>query len=375
MVPETSPAEIPVLRPRLPTADDVLPYLRRIDETRVYSNHGPLTLEFEERAALELSLPRASFVSAASGTAALTGAILASAGRASPQRPLAIIPAFTFVATVCAVEQCGYVPHFVDVDAATWSLDAVALARAPVVERAGIVVPVAPFGRPQPQQDWREFQNRTALPVVIDGAASFDTARGPEFLGEIPIAMSFNATKAFATGEGGAVIANDADFTVRVRRALNFGFFRTRESRFASLNGKMSEYHAAVGLAELDMWALKRKTLEEVVSRYRRAAADEALSESIVTAPEVSLSYVLFRARDRDEAERVQDALRAESIATRRWYGFGVHREPYYQNVEHGDLAVTEAIAARLLGIPMAPDLSDENVGRIIRTIRSARSA
>ena len=352
-----------------------MPYLRRIDETRIYSNHGPLALEFEERTALELSLPRASFVSAASGTAALTGAILASAGRASPKRPLAIIPAFTFVATACAVEQCGYVPYFMDIDAATWSLDAVALARDPMVERVGVVVSVAPFGRPPRQQPWIEFKKRTSVPVVIDGAASFDTARGPDFLGEIPVAMSFNATKAFATGEGGAVISNDVDLAIAARRALNFGFFKTRESRSASVNGKMSEYHAAVGLAEWDTWPEKRKSLEETVRRYRNAAGNEGVAESIVTMPDVGLSYVLFRAHDKAEADRIQSGLHAESIATRRWYGFGVHREPYYQNVEHGDLAVTEAIAARLLGIPMAPDLSDENVGRIIRTIRSARSA
>src|SRR5947199_9109982 len=65
---------VPLLRPSLPTADRLLPYLRRIDATRTYSNHGPLVLEFEERLANRLRLPPRSVVEAGSGTGALLGA-------------------------------------------------------------------------------------------------------------------------------------------------------------------------------------------------------------------------------------------------------------------------------------------------------------
>src|SRR3954452_7425648 len=87
---------IPVLRPRLPSAEQVLPYLRRVDATRIYTSWGPLALELEERLRRYLSLPDGGLVSAGSGTSALTAAILASAGRASGRSRLAILPAFTF---------------------------------------------------------------------------------------------------------------------------------------------------------------------------------------------------------------------------------------------------------------------------------------
>ena len=99
---------IPVLRPRLPSAEQLLPYLRRIDATRIYTSWGPLALELEERLCRRFSLPVGGVVSASSGTSALTAAILTAAGRAAGRRRLAIVPALTFVATAAAAEACGY---------------------------------------------------------------------------------------------------------------------------------------------------------------------------------------------------------------------------------------------------------------------------
>ena len=99
---------VPVFRPQLPRCRDVLTYLRRIDATRIYSNHGPLLRELECRLSSCLGIPSGGVICASTGTNALIGAILATAGRATALRPWAIVPAFTFVATAAAVEQCGY---------------------------------------------------------------------------------------------------------------------------------------------------------------------------------------------------------------------------------------------------------------------------
>src|SRR3954447_25841405 len=86
---------IPVLRPRLPSAEQLLPYLRRIDATRIYTSWGPLALELEQHLCRRFSLPVGGVVSASSGTSALTAAILTAAGRAAGQRRIALVPAFT----------------------------------------------------------------------------------------------------------------------------------------------------------------------------------------------------------------------------------------------------------------------------------------
>src|SRR5690606_3869348 len=202
---------IPVMTPRLPSADQLLPYLRPIAAARVYTNFGPLVPEFEQRVAAELSLPVAALASASSGTAALVGGILASAGQATAARPLAVMPAYTFVATALAAEQCGYRPCLADVDPQRWMLDPGALLDHPALDQVGVVLPVAAFGAAVPQAPWQEFRDRTGIPVVIDGAASFEAACAAPWrnLGDIPVAMSFHATKSFGMGEGGCAATTD----------------------------------------------------------------------------------------------------------------------------------------------------------------------
>src|SRR5215471_7633478 len=183
---------VPVMRPLLPRARDVLPYLHTIDATRSYSNHGPLAAELRRRLAGLFRLPANAVACTASGTAAIAAAILATVGRARSERPFALIPAFTFVATAAAVEQCGYRPYLADIDANTWMLDPDCLAVHPLLGRIALVVPVGPFGRPVPQRPWQEFARKTGVPVVIDGAASFEAsmATPDEAIGQLPVALS-----------------------------------------------------------------------------------------------------------------------------------------------------------------------------------------
>jgi len=361
-------ASIPVFFPQLPKSSDLLTYLRRIDATRIYSNHGPLLLELERRLCDCFGMPSGGVRCANSGTSALVGAILATAGRATTARPWAVVPAFTFVATAAAVEQCGYQPYLADVDANSWLLDPEMLRRHPMGKRIGLAMPVATFGRPVPQAPWLAFRDETGIPVVIDGAASFagvaDDAHA--FLGPIPVALSFHATKCFGTGEGGAVVSNDTDLALRAAQALNFGFSGSRDSRTASTNGKMSEYHAAVGLAELDVWKDKLADFNAVAEKYRRRMADEGLSEWLWSTPDVAPNYVLLDCQSVAIAESVQGSLARSGIDSRLWYGKGLHHHSYLVDVPRGNLDVTESLAPRVIGLPVAPDLSEGSIERIV---------
>jgi len=358
---------LPVLQPRLADSDALLPYLRRIDANRIYTNWGPLVTEFERRLCNHLELPTGGFVSASSGTAALVAATLATAGRATRERPLALVPAFTFVATAVAVEQCGYAVHLADVDEETWMLDPERLAEEVILDRVGVVMPVAPFGRPVPQARWRKFRTRTGIPVVIDGAASFEgvSAAPDDQLDDIPVAMSFHATKSLSTGEGGGVACRDVELVRRTAQALNFGFYDVRDSATPSTNGKLSEYHAALGLAELDGWTRKESALRGVADVYRRVLADVGISDRLTASPEICSSYVLFRCQSSNEATRVRDALRRERVDHRVWYGSGLHHQTYFSECGRNSLDVTEDIAPRIIGLPVAVDLSQHSIERV----------
>ena len=360
-------APVPVLRPLLPTTDRLVPYLRRIDATRIYTNYGPLVCELERRLAGHFGLPAGCVASASSGTAALTGAILATAGRATRARPFALMPAFTFVATAVAAEHCGYQPYLADVDAKTWMLDPERLVRHPNLGEVGVVIPVAPFGRPVPQRPWREFRDRTGIPVVIDGAASFDVGCGPlrNVLGAVPVALSLHATKGFGAGEGGAVVWADPEGLARVAQALNFGFSGSRDSRTPSTNGKMSEYHAAVGLAALDGWAASREAFLGVADAYRRAMEAAGLADRFFAAPDIGFGYALFQCRSAAEAARAQEELRRFRVDSRLWYGNGLHRQSYFAAAPRDRLDTTDEVAPAFLGLPMAPDLTANQITRV----------
>jgi dTDP-4-amino-4,6-dideoxygalactose transaminase len=358
---------IPVLRPCLPSAERLLPYLQRMDATRVYTTWGPLALELEERLCRRFSLPLGGVVSAGSGTSALTAAILAAAGPASGRPRLAIVPALTFVATATAAESCGYTVRIADVDPETWQLDPERVAVRADLDETGVVIPVAPFGRPVPQSAWLEFRERTGIPVVIDGAATFEAASAePErVLGELPVAMSFHATKAFATGEGGCVASTQTNVVEQIGQALNFGFAGSRDSATPSLNGKLSEYHAAVGLAELEEWNAKQDATARVLDLYRESFDQLGLADRLVCAPEVASLYVLFHARSQLEANDVAASLAEDGISYRLWYGGGLQTHTHYADRSRDQLPVTEELAPRLLGLPFAVDLDERAVERI----------
>ena len=141
------------------------------------------------------------------------------------------------------------------------------------LDRVGLVIPVGAFGQAVDQAAWKAFRDKTGIAVVIDGAACFEavTSSPSRTLGDIPVAISFHATKSFGVGEGGCVVTRDVNLAIRVARAINFGFFGSRDCQSANTNGKLNEYQAAVGLAELDGWAEKSRALLSVAENYRSA--------------------------------------------------------------------------------------------------------
>ena len=131
----------------------------------------------------------------------------------------------------------------------------------------------------------------------------------------------------------------------------------------------MSEYHAAVGLAEFDGWPEKLAAFRAVAQHYRHALAAVGLADRFYGAPDIGPNYTLFRCRDAAESDRVQQRLRQASVDFRLWYGRGLHRQTYYANLQRDALGVTDNLASCLLGLPMAPDLEEATIGRVVEVL------
>jgi dTDP-4-amino-4,6-dideoxygalactose transaminase len=373
---DSATSAIPVLRPRLPQARDLLPYLERIDESRTYSNWGPLVRELSERLAVKLSAPHGGVVCANSGMSALVGAILATAGRATRQRPLAIVPDYTFTASALAAQMCGYELVLASCGENNWTFIPDDLnAQQSKLDQVGLVMPVAPFGRLVAQDPWLRFQQRTGIPVVIDGAGCFDVllTEGQSGLGLLPVVLSFHATKCFGTGEGGCVVTSDAELGENVLRCLNFGFLESRNTAMPGTNGKMSEYAAAVGLAELDGWDRKHEEFLKVFLTYRQCIRAAGVPNRLWGPPDVSCAYVILECANVRQAADVVAALSADRIDTRLWYGTGLHAHDAFRNQQRLNLHGLRGLDPHLLvGLPTAVDLTRHDIERVCVAIARA---
>jgi len=360
-----------VCRPLLPTAERLLPYLRSIDESRWYSNWGDLAKTFERRLSAKLGLAQHECTVANNATSGITAALVAVADRASPARPFCLMPSYTYVATAAAALGAGYVPYFVDVDPNTFAMNPETIAAHPMLSKAGAIIAVAPYGRSIASAAWQKFSKEFGLPVVIDAAAGFDALLSGEatIARNVPIVLSFHATKAFGIGEGGAIVCRGSELARRCHRALNLGFLGSREARMAGINGKLSEYHAAVGLAELDGWRAKRRSFIRVARAYHRAAKAHGLDDRILTQRTWASSYALFFAESAAAARKAAARLRSAGLGFRWWYGNGVHREPAYRRMPADPLPVTEDIARRLIGLPVWVELDDATIDCVVAAL------
>jgi dTDP-4-amino-4,6-dideoxygalactose transaminase len=214
---------IPVLRPKLPDAEALAPWLRRIDQTRWYSNFGPLENLLRQKLGemAGLSADRTGLFS--SGTAALHLALKAMVG----DRPgLCLMPAWSHLGTAAAAVLAGMRPYFLDCSPQSWALDLDAVEQCAKGMKVGAVVVVAPFGGKIDYEAWDDFHRRTSLPVIIDGAAAFDqfVHQGRSIRwGRTPVMVSLHATKVFGVGEGGLLLSGDPDLMLRTQEFSNFG--------------------------------------------------------------------------------------------------------------------------------------------------------
>lgn len=372
------PAVVPFQRPRLPSADAVERYLAVSREQHRFSNEGPCWQLLRTRLG---AVSGAACVPTASATLGLMLA-LRSLRETAPGggEAIALMPSFTFAATAQAAAWTGLQPAFVDISPSHWHLDPEALERALEEHKGSVaaIVAVSAFGTPPPptvRERWRQLAADHEVPLAIDSAAGFggfaEDGRPVGGQGDVEV-VSFHATKPLAAGEGGAVFAADAELAERIRSRSNFSLDHSRQATDDfGINAKLSEQGAATALAALD-------TLDESVLS-RRARAErllDALRDDL--APQEGCAYgtwqfVPVRARDPEHRDRILAA--AEGRVELRTYYAPLHRMPAFRDSPAGTLAATEELSASIVSLPMAVDLGDGEIERIVAAVRDARAS
>jgi len=349
-------ARLPVMRPLLPRAESVLPYLRRIDASRIYANRGPLVHELEARYAQFLGVDQGQVVTAPSATTGLIGAISV----APPTEWF--VPDFAFPAPALAVLAAGASATLVDVSSTDWQMD---IAKANFTPAAALL-PVLPFGAPI------EFDRWPASTVVVDAASSLGSSK--DQLADLPsqwtVVYSLHATKVLAAGEGGLVVFGDAQRAERFRQWANFGFLDGGQSALQGQNAKMPEVSAAYALASLDSWPEEEQEWIDAQSLASTALSGMAgirqRPGAVTPHP-----YWIVQFESPTQCDAVSKSLAESGIESRRWWG-ALHTMPAFAHCEHDGLSEADHLARTTLGLPMSRSLTQAEAESVRAAIMRA---
>ncbi len=351
-------------------AENILPYLKEIDQNRYYTNFGPLVQRFENT--ISKHFDNAAVTTISNGTLGLT---LALKSFDIPDGKFCLMPAWTFVATPSAAHWAGLTPYFLDAGEnqildpnRVWDF----LSNPTQREKTGAVIVVSPFGAPIDIKIWEEISQKFSTPVIVDAAAGFDTARASSLVTMI----SLHATKVLGAGEGCIVLSTDAQQVEKIRELSVFGFHRGgRISHQMGTNAKMNEYNAAVALASLDAYAEDRKARQLQGQIYtKNLNSPFVFQQGFGTDWVSSTAHVCFMEASFN-TDDLANHLNSNGVGTRKWWENGCHRHPAYAMCPKGDLIQTELLSRKTLGLPFFPDLTLESIREISCIINEAIDA
>jgi len=363
-----------VTRPELPPLEALLPSLEQIWDSRILTNGGVFHQRLEAALAAHLGVAHLSLC-----TNATIGLMLAL--RALGLRGEVITTPFTFVATVQAIEWSGLTPVFADIDPVTLNLDPRAVERA-MTSATSAILPVHCYGHACDVASLEALAQTHGLRLVYDAAHAFGVRLDGRSLmdwGDLSV-MSFHATKVFNTFEGGAIVARDAATKSSIDRLRNFGIIDESRIDGLGLNGKMNEFSAALGLAQLPRVDEAIAMRAAVDARYRGGLADVRGLRCLgpVTGELSNHAYfpVLVEPDYGETRDALQLRLREAGIHARRYFCPLVSDMASYRDrgsAAPERLPVARRAASQVLCLPIYPDLSEVDQSRIIDLLRHGR--
>jgi len=330
---------------------------------------GPKVKQFEQELAAYCNMKEA--VGVNSGTDALWLAFLALGIGPGDE---VITTSNTFFATAESIWLVGATPVFVDCDPKTCNID-VSLIEAAISPRTKAIVPVHLYGQPANMPEVAKIAKKHNLFVVEDCAQALG-AHGDTFaIGELSDAVctSFIIQKNLGCfGDGGAVLTNHGKVALEIRRLRNHGSLK-RSCHSIGYNSRLDEFHAAilsVKLKHLDQWSDRRRAVAKLY--------DEGLASTSLTLPcalpgyrHVYHLYVV----ETEHRDGLQAFLDSRGITALTHYPIAIHQQEGYPWGHpariSGSLEHSERSAARVLSLPMYPELTQEEALAVIEGIRA----
>ena len=362
-----------VTQPYLPPLEEFIPYLQQIWDSRILTNKGPFHQQFEQALAEFLGVPYLSLF--ANGTLALVTAL-----QALRIRGEVITTPYSFVATTHALLWNGIKPVFADIDPGTYNLNPAKI-EAAITPDTTAILPVHCYGNPCDTDAIQQIADNYNLKVIYDAAHAFgvETDRGSVLKhGDLSV-LSFHATKVFSTFEGGAIVCPDAKTKQHIDHLKNFGFVNETTVVAAGINGKMSEFNAALGLLQLKHMAEPIQRRKAIDSLYRWLLRDVPSITCLRERADVRRNYAYFpifvEAGYPMSRDQLYQWLRDHGYHGRRYFYPLISAMPMYRGLpsalEH-NLPEAAGVAKQVICLPIYPALEDQDVEAIATLIAEA---
>ncbi|MEY4988138.1 MAG: hypothetical protein RL567_1917 [Bacteroidota bacterium] len=345
----------------LPDIKEYISLLEEIWTNGQLTNDGPLVLELERKLAEYLEVENLLYVS--NGTIALQLAIKALALEGD-----VITTPFSYCATTTSLiwEKCN--PIFSDISPISLTSEREQIEKVLNTDSKGILTTHV-YGNCADLTEQEELAADYQIPIIYDGAHAFGVQhKGKSIFNYGTVSTcSFHATKIFHTIEGGAILTRDAALADKLRGIRSFGH-KGDDYFAAGINGKNSEFHAAMGLVNLKHFA--------EIKNHRKAASE--LYESHLPANIQKLTWNSANSRNysyfpvifpsEDILLKVLKALNDEQIFPRRYFYPALNELPY---LTYQACPVAEDIAKRIVCLPLSAEISAKAILQICSIISS----
>lgn len=290
-----------------------------------------------------------------------------------------LVPAYSFFASAGVVDRVGAVPVFVDIRLSDYNIDP-ALLEARITSRTRAIMPVHLYGQTAAMADIDRIARKHGLPVIEDAAqavgAELDGRRAGS-LGVMGCFSFFPSKNLGAFGDAGAVTTGDASLAERLVDFRVHGSRPKYYHRYVGGNFRIDALQAAilhVKLPHLDAWSEARR---RNAALYAALFAETSLSQRIVLPQElpgrhhVYNQFVVRFPEGRTVRDRVMEHLRSKAIGCEVYYPLTLPQQECFASVPSASEAFpnSDAAAAQTLAIPIFPELTEDQIGEVVREI------
>lgn len=349
---------------------DINSAVHAVFESGFYVN-GPQVSSFESDFAKFVGVPYA--IGVANGTDAIELALRAfDIGQGDE----VITVSHTASATVSAIERAGATPVLLDVDPKTYTIDVGLLDKA-LTSKTKAVVAVHLYGHPAKVDELKKFCSQNNLKFIEDCAQSHGAKYNGQNIGSLGdiACFSFYPTKNLgAIGDGGAIVVKSQDVYNKIMQIREYGWKDKYISIRQGVNSRLDEVQAAILKVKLPYLNEMNIRRQEIAKMYTKELASLPITlPSVENGSEHVFHLFVIRLKDKAVRDGLKNFLYERKVHCLIHYPVPIHDQPNYLNKVRtvGDMRVTKAASEEILSLPMYPELTNEEVYKVIELIKA----